>query len=433
MCKPNNCHSSRISSGFFLILFSFIITGALSAQVYADVSVTLAWNESKDSNVKGYRVFCHREGEAYDYDDPAWEGDLASCTITREKSTSDHFLKENVSYFFVVRAVGTNGAESGNSNEIHYFTGGEELEGSSDANPPNSPRSVFPVYYTETGLSPILETSEFSDPDATDTQSHAQWRLFRTDDNVCVLNRFSTDDLTATTVPALILDCSSGYYWSTRHQNTAGAWSGWSEPAHFTTAQPENDVDGDGVPDDRVVTDQSDLDGSGIPDNEESHIKSMMTKTGDAQIGISVRYAANTTAINAVDTAWADARARVEPGTFPQEVIAFKVTTTHPGDHTEITVHLSVPPVTEGIWDYGQSSRGTDNADHAWFSQDQQTIDIQVRDGGYGDADGLENGTIVHLVSFGYRQTTIINSLSNGGSSGTGASGGNGCFVGALL
>ena len=43
-------------------------------------------------------------------DAPAWEGTETTCTM--------HSLNSNTTYYFVVRAFGTSGDESGDSNEV---------------------------------------------------------------------------------------------------------------------------------------------------------------------------------------------------------------------------------------------------------------------------------------------------------------------------
>jgi len=68
-----------------------------------------------------YRVFCRQEGQPYDFSQPAWEGKATTCTITG--------LKEDVTYYFVVRAVDESGVMSEISNEVPHMLTGLQIEG----------------------------------------------------------------------------------------------------------------------------------------------------------------------------------------------------------------------------------------------------------------------------------------------------------------
>jgi hypothetical protein len=73
-------------------------------------NVTLRW----DANVpapEGYRVFAREGTQSYNYDNPIWENNLTTCTLSG--------LNEGVTYHFVVRAY--DGAlESADSEEVDY-------------------------------------------------------------------------------------------------------------------------------------------------------------------------------------------------------------------------------------------------------------------------------------------------------------------------
>jgi hypothetical protein len=82
-----------------LILFLF------PQNLYA-LDITLAWDANSEEDLAGYRVFSREEGENYNYNQPAWEGDKTetSCTI--------YDLDDDTTYCFVVRAFDTSGNES---------------------------------------------------------------------------------------------------------------------------------------------------------------------------------------------------------------------------------------------------------------------------------------------------------------------------------
>jgi hypothetical protein len=104
--------------------------------------------------------------------------------------------------------------------------------------PPTKPTCSSPADgATGVTLTPILESSDFSDPDAGDTHAATQWQV---DDNADfsspVWDYEDTDsDKTSQAVPSGELSYSTTYYWRVRHQDSQGAWSEWSAAFSFTT------------------------------------------------------------------------------------------------------------------------------------------------------------------------------------------------------
>jgi hypothetical protein len=90
----------------FILLFFFLCPPLLMA-----MDVTLQWDPNTDPDCVGYRLFVREAAEGYYYSNPEWEGTENGCTIRG--------LDEYESYYFVVRAVDTEGRESGNSNEVY--------------------------------------------------------------------------------------------------------------------------------------------------------------------------------------------------------------------------------------------------------------------------------------------------------------------------
>jgi len=92
---------------FFILMFLLLCPPVLMA-----MDVTLQWDPNTDPECAGYRLFVREAAEDYYYSNPEWEGTENGCTIRG--------LDEYESYYFVVRAVDTEGKESGNSNEVYY-------------------------------------------------------------------------------------------------------------------------------------------------------------------------------------------------------------------------------------------------------------------------------------------------------------------------
>ena len=105
--------------------------------------------------------------------------------------------------------------------------------------PPDQPVNISPTSgATEVSLAPILQSSDFSDPETGDTHGASQWQITSTLGNYSnpVFDRDSDDThLTSIEVPSGELDNSTTYYWRVRYKNSHGAWSEWSNETSFTT------------------------------------------------------------------------------------------------------------------------------------------------------------------------------------------------------
>jgi hypothetical protein len=147
------------------------------------------------------------------------------------------------------------------------------------------------------GLTPLLETDEFYDPNINDVHSRTQWKIIRAEDEFIVLDVTTDSSLTSMTVPKLILDYDTDYIWQVRFIDNHTTASEWSEPGYFTTEFLEQDSDGNGILDHQEVDDTLDLDNNGVSDREQSDIKCIVADSGKAQIGVSIRDAENVDSI----------------------------------------------------------------------------------------------------------------------------------------
>jgi hypothetical protein len=97
-----------------LSIVTFVLVSLVLPQDSYAVDITLAWDAVSDPDLDGYRVFCRQEGESYNYNHPEW-------AVSRTETTCTIYgLDDNTTYYFVVRAVGVEGNESGDSDEICY-------------------------------------------------------------------------------------------------------------------------------------------------------------------------------------------------------------------------------------------------------------------------------------------------------------------------
>ncbi|MCL0041347.1 dockerin type I domain-containing protein, partial [Dehalococcoidia bacterium] len=116
--------------------------------------------------------------------------------------------------------------------------------------PPNQPSNVWPGDET-TGidLTPTLQSSAFSDPDAGDSHVASHWQLTTTPGDYTSPifdSGRDTENLESITIPSGTLKYLTTYYWRVRHQDNRGVWSEWSAETSFTTMRLPADVSGDG-------------------------------------------------------------------------------------------------------------------------------------------------------------------------------------------
>ena len=104
---------------------------------------------------------------------------------------------------------------------------------------PSRPGNVSPANAaTGMTLTPTLQSSVFSDPNADDTHGASQWQISSVSGNYsnpAFDSRTHTANLINMLVPAGILSYSTTYYWHVRHQDNNGAWSTFSAETSFTT------------------------------------------------------------------------------------------------------------------------------------------------------------------------------------------------------
>jgi hypothetical protein len=274
---------------------------------------------------------------------------------------------------------------------------------------PDPPQLLNPGNDETVGLTPLLETTEFYDPDD-DAHSWTQWKISRVDvdDDFCVFDVTTSSSLTALKVPKLILEEGINYIWQVKfidNQGTQGTASEWSEAGYFTTEFLEQDSDGNGVLDHQEVDTTIDLDKDGIMDWDQEDIKCVDTKIGGFKIGISVREDENADSIS-IMSIQSEKPGETDlllsapdgPNFLAFGLIHFKLLVKEPGDKVLVTIYLSKAAYDDGIW-YKYDPVNDEWFDYSDFidfiSDDRKTIQLTLTDGGFGDADGIENGVIV--------------------------------------
>jgi hypothetical protein len=84
------------------------------------------------------------------------------------------------------------------------------------------------------------------------------------------------------------------------------------------------------------------------------------------------------------------------PADLPFGLISIKLKTVNIGDTVVVAIYFSEPVARGAKWYKYDSANGwQDYSVHAIFAADRRTLELQLKDGGYGDSDGVENGIIV--------------------------------------
>ena len=109
----------RTRRSLFIFLLSLGIILFAASNAFAAWQVTLQWDPNREPDLAGYKVFSRSEGQAYQYGSPVWEGAATTCAISN--------LNEGTSYYFVVRAIDTDGLESADSLEVKATSPGETI------------------------------------------------------------------------------------------------------------------------------------------------------------------------------------------------------------------------------------------------------------------------------------------------------------------
>jgi len=319
----------------------------------------------------------------------------------------------------------------------HQYTG--------SVHPPDQPALSFAEDYPEgVPLTPKLQTSPFSDPDEGDIHLLTRWQIKEgtdfvseeTDESELVFDLTSSSCLTSLTVSWSVLADGVTYFCRVRFYDGGATQSEWSESFFFTTTAQSGDTDGDGIPDDQQLEPDStvDLNGDGIRDvlQISDTFKVLNTFDESGQMGIEV----SGVTLDSIESIDPDdiADAEGKPDDMPLGLLSFRLRGVPIGGVIDITVYLSEPAPSNGRWFRYDLMNGWH--DHAasdpariLFGPGRMSLTLRLKDGDYGDADGVENGVISDPGGVGTRTSSGAADPGSLPPSGEAGFGGGGCFI----
>ncbi|OGO04850.1 MAG: hypothetical protein A2Y91_05390 [Chloroflexi bacterium RBG_13_54_8] len=165
-----------------------------------------------------------------DYSSPVFDSGADTANLTQISIPSD-ILEYDSAYYWHVRYRDSHGNWSTYSGETSFTTMGPST--------PYQPSNVLPQDgATGLSLTPMLESSAFSDPESADSHAASQWQITTApgDYSSPVFDSGAdTANLTQISIPSDILEYDSAYYWHVRYQDSHGSWSAYSSETSFTT------------------------------------------------------------------------------------------------------------------------------------------------------------------------------------------------------
>ena len=256
--------------------------------------------------------------------------------------------------------------------------------------------------------------------------SETRWQIAADPEFAEVVFDVSSDVyLTALPVPALVLVPETAYLIRVRIIGEGGEPGDWSDPLPFFTPETDApDTDGDGVPDGQAIGPEADTDRNGVPDIGQDDLACVETP-GGAVCVMNQTDGAGIETLRAIEPADVADGALI-PGGMIHGLLGLRLISDTPGGAVELTVFLAdAVPSGSGWIGHDALTGWYDAGGRATLALDNRSVTLTPIDGGPADADGTENGVIVHLGGPGIPD---LRTLSVAGPE-PDSVGGSGCFV----
>ena len=279
---------------------------------------------------------------------------------------------------------------------------------------PGTPNIVYPDNYSsDVEVPPEISTATFSDPND-DPHTQSQWQISEQSNfSTRVVDIISDNYLETFSVPHMVLKPNHKYYVRVRFFDVYFASSNWSDTIEFTTAYFIVDLNENGIPDADEVDDGVDFNLDGIPDNFQPQIiKCVKAFDGSVSIGIE-KASSSAEEIESVEVIDPDTISYTvnRPADLIFGLIAYRLRVTTPGDTARIRIYLSANIFASDVfYKYDTINGWYDYSEHTTFNDDGQSVTLEIKDGGYGDSDGLANGIIVDPGGIASGESSFSNS-----------------------
>ncbi|MGA1840146.1 MAG: choice-of-anchor U domain-containing protein [bacterium] len=283
---------------------------------------------------------------------------------------------------------------------------------------------------TETELMTRIITDPYSDPEY-DSHTQTHWQVSEDSGfSSLLLDIDSNDLLTELTIPHLILDPNETYY--ARVQFSDGSvispWSDWSDSIVFTTISEENDLNDNGIPDEKEIFDYIDMNGDGINDNDQPEtIKCIMLPDNLTIIGVE-KASESIIEMDALDTIDPSSLSNDpdKPGGLSFGLFSYRLWVEEAGATASVRIYFSedISGATH-FYKFDTIDGWQDYTENVIFNDDGRSITITIEDGGFGDSDGIANGVIVDPGGL----VTLESSSSGARMFDDGAASSGGCFI----
>jgi len=217
----------------------------------------------------------------------------------------------------------------------------------------------------------------------------------------------------------MVLKSNQKDYVRVRFYDIYSEASDWSGNVKLTTACFMEDLNSNGISDTEEVDDSVDFNLDGISDIYQPQIiKCVQASDGSNYIGIE-KVSSSISEIETLEL--------IDPDTIsdtvdrPADLIfglfSYRLRVNQPGDTAILKIYFSGEIFSsDTIFKYDTINGWYDYSEHTTFNNDGQSVTLEVKDGGYGDSDGLANGVIVDPGGISDSYT-----VTGGGSSG--------CFI----